>query len=79
MGLFGKSKKDERIDRLESENRNLRKSNQNKSIRISQLEELNHDKDLWMDSMASEALRKGSSLGGQVLADKKKYLKNKSK
>lgn len=72
MGLFGKSKKDKKIEKLTE-------SNNRKSREIKRLKKLSDEKDAWMSSIASDALRKGSSLGGQVLADKKKYLKNKSK
>ena len=46
---------------------------------MERLTDLCEEKDEWMDAVASDALRKGSSLGAKVLADKKEFLKEKKK
>lgn len=73
MGLFriGSNKKE--IERLKKENQKLNKQlsktealAKNQRRRIKELEELSDEKDSWMSKMASDALRHGSRLGGQV-------------
>lgn len=65
MLFFGKFSKDRKIEELEAE--------------VERLTDLCEEKDEWMDAVASDALRKGSSLGAKVLADKKEFLKEKKK
>lgn len=65
--------KDARIEELEHENELLEEENNYAAGRIVYLEERHADKDAWMDAVASEDLRLGGSLGGQVLASKKAY------
>lgn len=71
MGLFGSSKK-KIISELEQENRKSQK-------RIKQLENLCEEKDSFFTELMSDALKKGSSLAGKHMADRKDYLKGKKK
>lgn len=84
MGLFGIGSKKKEIERLQKGNRQLNKRlNESEETakkqrrRIKNLEALSDEKDSWMSRMASDALRHGSPLGGQVLSDKKKFNKKK--
>lgn len=65
MGLFGNKKK---MDFLQTENEIL-------SERISELEELCEAKDAAAMTIISDSLRHGSSMAGQEMAARKKWLK----
>lgn len=45
--------------------------------RVVNLEERHAEKDEWVDALASDDLRRGGSLGGKILNDKKQYLKGR--
>ena len=62
MSLFGRKEKN-RIKQLEN--------------RVKFLEKRSEEKDSFFLEMISDGLRKGSSLAGKHMADRKKYLKGK--
>lgn len=63
MGLFGRSKKDEEIERLKK--------------RVEELEELAEEKDEFFSHSIGDGLRHGSRWAAKQMNDKKNYLKGK--
>lgn len=70
MGLFGRSKKDKEIERL-----NIKIEAQSK--RIEELEDLSDEKDEFFSHSIGDGLRHRSSWAAQQMNDKKNYLKGK--
>ncbi|MDO4289737.1 MAG: hypothetical protein Q4C41_00710 [Eggerthellaceae bacterium] len=64
--------------RFKKENELLDEECEHAADRIVDLKNLYEEKDSWMDDVAADALRHGSSLGGQVLADKRWHCKDSS-
>ncbi|MBR6384773.1 MAG: hypothetical protein IKS03_01410 [Ruminococcus sp.] len=69
MSIFGNKK---RADRLETQNAIL-------ANRVAELENLCQKKDKAALEIISDGLRHGSSIAGQEMAARKKYLKEKNK
>ena len=70
MGLFGRSKKDKEIERL-----NMKIEAQSK--RIEELEDLAEEKDEFFSHSIGDGLRHGSRWAAKQMNDKKNYLKGK--
>lgn len=69
MGILGFGNKN-KVERLEQENKAQRE-------RIKQLEDLCEEKDSHFIQLMSDGLKKGSSLAGRHMADRKSFLKGK--
>lgn len=62
------------VDTLRQENQVLNDENDYVTGRLAASYERHAEKDAWMDAVASDDLRRGGSLGGQVLRSKRDYL-----
>lgn len=70
MGIFG-SKNDKNIISI------LKQENDQKSMRIEELENLCEEKDSYFTELIADGLRHGSSLAAKHMSDRKKYLHGK--
>lgn len=62
------------VDDLRQENQALNDENDYVTGRLIASYERHAEKDAWMDAVASDDLRRGGSLGGQVLRSKRDYI-----
>lgn len=63
-----------KVEALRQENQVLNDENDLMADRLIDSRKRHAEKDAWMDAMASDNLRRGGSLGGQVLRSKQDYL-----